>query len=170
MPTGPIGETYMDAVEKFNPATQRFVWVLPEGVHGTGPWEMNVTVRHRGEVKHQARIPLKPDVLASDSRPEFPAGSEIVRLSDDGTWRSHMADVQKVIDGLIAQFGSGDGELVMESELLTSIDEAHRNAYCFEGKKPVVHFYLEEGDKLTSFDLGPLAPMFEASILKGCST
>jgi hypothetical protein len=160
--------TYDDAVKLFDPATQRFVWVLPEGVHGTGPWDMNVTVKHRGEVKHQATIPLKAEILPSGSRPEFPAGSEVVRLSDDGTWTVRMAEVQKVIDGLIAQFGRGDGELMMESELRTSIDAAYRNAYCVEGKKPVVNFYLEEGDKLTSFDLGPLAPMFEASILKNC--
>src|SRR5262245_59894426 len=89
--TDPAGETYMDAVQKFNPATQHFVWVLPEGVHGTGPWEMNVTVKHRGEVKHQARIPLKAEILSSGSRPEFPAGAEIVRLSDDGSWASSMA-------------------------------------------------------------------------------
>jgi hypothetical protein len=129
---------------------------------------MNVTVKHRGEVKHQAVIPLKSEILASGTRPEFPAGTEVVRLSDDGSWASRMVDVQKVIDGLIAQFGRGDGELLLESELHTSIDPAHRNAYCVEGRKPVVNFYLEEGASLTSFDLGPLGPMFEASILKNC--
>jgi hypothetical protein len=167
-PLPPAAGAYTDAIEQFNPATQRFVWVLPEGVHGKGPWEMDVTVKHRGEVKHETKIPLKAEIVPAGSRPEFPAGAETVRLSDDGSWSSSMVEVQKVIDGLIAQFGRGDGELLMESELKTTIDEAYRNTYCVERKKPVVNFYLEEGDKLTRFDLGPLAPMFEASILRNC--
>jgi hypothetical protein len=161
---------YMEAIRQFNPATQHFVWVLPEGVHGVGPWDIDVTVRHRGEVKHEATIPLKAEIVPAASRPEFPAGSEVVRLSDDGLYEARMVDVQKVIDGLIAQFGRGDGELLMESELRTTIDTQHRNAYCVEGRKPEVRFFREEGDRLTAVSLGPLAPMFEASILKDCAT
>src|SRR6185295_16276376 len=97
----PSGGSFQDAISQFNPATQHFVWVLPEGVHGKPPWEMNVTVKHRGEVKFKTTIPLKAEIAAAGSRPEFPATSETVRLSDDGSWVSHMTEVQKVIEDLI---------------------------------------------------------------------
>lgn len=167
-PATPLSE----AIGKFDPTTQHIVWVLPEGVHGTGPWEMGVTVKHRGDVKYQSSIPLTAEIMPGGARPEYPANTEIVRLSGDARYGAEMAKVGKVIDGLIAQFGRGDGELELFSELKTRIAPEFRNAYCAEGRKPVVTAFIEQGDPpaLDPLELGPMAPIFEAAILKDCKT
>jgi hypothetical protein len=162
----------VEAIGKFDPAKQHLVWVLPEGVHGAGPWEMDVTVKHKGDVKYQTAIPLAAEIKPGGARPEYPASTEVVRLSGDARYGAEMAKVYKVIDDLIAKFGRGDGELEMVSELKTKIAPEYRNAYCVEGRKPVVLAFIDQDDppQLIPLELGPMAPIFEASIFKNCKS
>ncbi|HVY87388.1 MAG TPA: hypothetical protein VG942_00865 [Hyphomonadaceae bacterium] len=165
-------QPYSLAIKQYNPKTQHFIWVLPEGVHGLKPWNMQVVIKEKGEVKYDSAFPLKDEVVPASNFPELPPKSEVVRLSDDGSWDAHMAEVNKKIDDLVAQYGHGNGELLMQSELHTRIDDAHRKMYCQDGVKPKVRFYLEDAStkKLTQFSFGPLGPLFEQAILKGCKT
>ena len=167
-PITSIGE----AMAKFDPSKQHIVWVLPEGIKGAGPWEMDIRVKHRGEVKYQSKIPLNAEIMPGGTRPEFPAGTEVVKLSGDERYGVEMAEVGKVVEDLIAQHGRGDGELEVFSELKTKIAPEYRKAYCVDGKKPVVLSFIEQGDPpaLEPLDLGPMAPMFDAAILKDCKT
>jgi len=169
-PAGSTAVPLNEAIGKFDPAKQHIVWVLPEGVHGAGPWEMDVTVKHKGDVKYQTAIPLAADIKPGGSRPEYPANTEVVRLSGDERYGAEMEKVYKVIDDLIAKFGRGDGELEMISELKTTIAPEFRNAYCVEGKRPEVLAFIDQDDppQLIPLALGPMTAMFEASILKNC--
>src|SRR5690349_3313124 len=72
------GPSFAEAVGKFDPASNHFIWVLPPGIHGEPPWTMNVTVKHKGEVKFESRIPLRPEIIAAGTYAEFPAGSEAI--------------------------------------------------------------------------------------------
>jgi hypothetical protein len=81
----------------FDPNIQRFVWVLPPGVHGEAPWGFTAQVRHKGEVKYEAELPLVAQMVAAGSRPEYTAGYEIIRLTDDGRWSERTAAMDKVI-------------------------------------------------------------------------
>jgi hypothetical protein len=152
----------------FDPAQQRFVWVLPPGIHGKGPWFYTATVKLRGETKHEAKIPLKAEILASGTRPEFPAGYEIIRLTDDGSWTSHAAGLERVINDLIAQHGRGAGELDLDSRLELTIDESHRKAYCDDGRFADARLYLDEpGKDLQRMDT-LLTELYQPALKKAC--
>ena len=128
----------------FDPGKQRLIWVLPPGMHGTGPWGFDVTVRMKGEVKHETQLPLLAKVQPSGTQAEFPAGYEIIRLTDDGQWTARTAELDKVIQQLIAEHGRGNGELEFSSLLQVSLDAAARQKYCVEHKPADVRFYVEE--------------------------
>ncbi len=164
------GESFGEAVGKFDPAKNRFIWVLPVGVHGEAPWTMNVTVKHKGEVKFETKILLTPEIVAPGTYAEFPSNSEAVRLKDSGAWASTMTEVNSMIDDLIAKFGRGDGELMMETELNTTLDDIGRQKYCAEKVSPVVQVYFEETSppKLTKLDMAPMAVFFANEVLEDC--
>lgn len=154
----------------FDPAKQRFIWVLPPGVHGEEPWGFKVVVRHKGNVKYEGELPLSDDrELQAGSRPEFPAGYEIIRLSDDGLWHQRTAALDNIILGIIEQYGRGDGEVEFNSQLHLSLDPAARKLYCDEGKVADIRLYVEEEGK-------PLLPMLDVAgeafsriaIMQGC--
>lgn len=141
----------------FDPAKQRFIWVLPPGVHGVDPWGFTVVVKHKGDVKYEGELPLVDDrELQAGSRPEFPAGYEIIRLTDDGRWRERTAALDKIILGIIEQYGRGDGEVEFNSQLHLSLDPAARKLYCDEGKVADIRLYVDEDGK-------PLVPMLDVA-------
>lgn len=164
------GEPFAAIASQFDPARQRFVWVLPPGVHGKGPWDMKSVIKHRDEVKFETSVPLKAVVSAGGERPEYPRGYEIVRLTDDGSWAARTAEIDKVIDGLIQQYGRGQGSLEMTSEIHFAIDQDYREAYCVANKQPDVHMYLEETgvQDLIQLDVAEMADIIQLAVQKAC--
>lgn len=156
----------------FNPGLQRFIWVLPPGVHGEGPWGFTVQVRHKGEVKHESEMPLVAEKLPAGSWPEFPAGYEIVRLTDDGQWNDRSAALDKVILGIIEQYGRGDGEVEFKNQLHLTLEPAARKLYCDEGKPADIQLYMEEMGKAELVPMmGDASAMFSRfAIMQGCGT
>ncbi len=164
------GQNFQELASQFDPDKQRFIWVLPQGVHGVGPWDMAVKVKHRGEVKFESSFPLKAGIVPPGSRPEYKAGAETVRLTDGGQWRQRAAEVDKVIADLIQQRGRGEGEVEMQNELHVSIDPAQRKAYCEDGKEPDIQLYVEEDSKpLIRMDVAAMKPIFAAVVRKACN-
>jgi hypothetical protein len=146
----PLGGEVLDFTSiaaNFDPNLQRFVWVLPPGVHGEAPWGFTAIVRHKGEVKYEAELPLVAQKVTPGSRPEYTAGYEIIRLTDDGRWSERTAEMDKVILALIEQHGRGDGEVEFNNKLSLSLDAAAKQAYCTEGKTADIRLYVEEEGK-----------------------
>jgi hypothetical protein len=156
----PPGEEVADFTSiaaNFDPSIQRFIWVLPPGVHGEAPWGFSAQVRHKGEVKFEAELPLVAQKIAAGSRPEYTAGYEIIRLTDDGRWSERTAEMDKVILGIIEQYGRGDGEVEFSNKLNLSLEPAARQAYCAEGKTADIRLYVEEEGK------AELVPMMDVA-------
>lgn len=166
------GASFAEAVGQFDPAVNRFIWVLPQGVHGEEPWTMNVTVKHKGEVKYETKIPLKAEIVAAGTLAEVPATSEAVRLTDGGTWKTQMVEVGKVVEDLIAQHGRGDGEMLMETELNSTLDATGKQKYCIDRQEPVIEVYIENANSpaLTKLDMTPLAMFLRQEVLEDCKT
>jgi hypothetical protein len=165
-----IGLEFAQAVAKFDPTQNHIIWATPPGVHPEGPWTLDVTLKHKGEVKHQEQIPLKAETVAAGTVAEIPAGYDAVRLSDGGTFRARMAEVQKIIEGIIAKYGRGDGELVMMTEIHTALDDAGLKTYCTDKKIPDIRAYLEETapPKLTVIDLKPMSGFMQKEVEENC--
>lgn len=153
----------------FDPAKQHFVWVLPPGVHGVGPWDFDAVVKISGETKFETTLPLKAELAPAGTRPEYPAGYEIVRLTDDGRWAERTAEIDKVIQDLVAQYGRGLGELEMISQLHVSVDPAYRAQHCSPDARPDVRVYLEEaGQNLISLNHPSITAMIAEVVRKAC--
>jgi len=165
-----IGLEFAQAVARFDPTQNHIIWATPPGVHPEGPWTLDVTVKHKGEVKHAEKIPLKAENVAAGTVADIPAGYDAVRLSDGGTFRARMAAVQKIIEGIIAQYGRGDGELVMMTEIHTALDDAGLKTYCTEKKIPDIRAYLEETapPALTAIDLKPMSGFMQKEVEENC--
>jgi hypothetical protein len=154
---------------QFDPARQRFVWVLPPGIHGEGPWDFNAVVKIRGEPKFETTLPLKAEIAASGTRPEYTAGYEIVRLTDDGRWAQSTAEIDKVIQQLVAEYGSGLGELEMISQLHVSVVPAYREQHCAPGAQHDIRVYMEEeGKPLVSLSNAMMSAMISQVVRKAC--
>jgi hypothetical protein len=154
---------------QFDPATQRFVWVLPPGIHGEGPWDLSAVVKIRGEPKFTTTLPLKAELAPAGSRPEYPAGYEIVRLTDDGGWKTSTAQIDKVIADLVAEHGRGHGELEMISQLHVSVAPQSRGKHCVAGARPDIRVYLEEdGQPLVSLNHPTITAMIGEVVRKAC--
>jgi hypothetical protein len=165
-----IGLEFAQAVARFDPTQNHIIWATPPGVHGEGPWTLDVTVKYKGEVKHAEKIPLKADIAAPGTVAEIPTGYEAVRLSDGGTFRARMAEIQKIIESIIAQYGRGGGELVMMTEINTTLDDAGLKTYCADKKIPDIRAYLEETapPKLTTIDLAPMSGFIQKEVEENC--
>lgn len=170
-PTAEGAPTFDSVAAQFDPGRQHFVWVLPPGVHGKGPWDMKAIVKLRGEPKFETTLPLKAELAAAGSRPEYPAGYEIVRLTDDGRWAERTAEIDRVIQNLIAEHGRGHGSLEMSNDLNVSIDPAHRQAYCVENRQPDVRMYVEEDgvSELIRLDVSAMAGLIQAAVKMACT-
>jgi hypothetical protein len=155
---------------QFDPAKMHLVWVMPPGIHGKGPWDFRSVVKHRDEVKFETTIPMRADIKPGGGRPEYPAGYEIVRLADDGTWAQRTAEIDKVIAGLIEQHGRGQGSLDMTNDLTLTIDPAFRKSYCVENKLADLRFYLEEDGvaDLIRLDTVEMSGIIQVAVKKAC--
>src|SRR5262249_43635880 len=114
--------------------------------------------------------PLKAEIVKAGARTEYPAGYEIVRLSDDGAWSGATAGIDKAIGDVIAKFGHGHGSLDLSNRLDLTIDAAQRQAYCVEHKAPDIRVYLEEAgvSALTRLDPGGVDGMFASAVTAAC--
>ena len=110
----PSDLTFEDAVAKFDAATQHLVWVLPPGVIAQGPFSAQVVIKADGAVALDKTIPLTAEKPAAGSRPEYPAGAEVLRLSTDATYPQHLKEIQDAMEGIKAKLGPGHGELAAE--------------------------------------------------------
>lgn len=148
---------FTSVAANFDPNVQHFVWVLPPGVHGVGPWGFSAEVRHKGAVKFETELPLVAETLAGGSRPEYPAGYEVIRLTDDGGWANRTAEMDTVIRGIIAEHGPGDGEVEFSNLLTLSLEPDAKRLYCEEGKAPDIRLFVEEKGQ------AELIPMMEVA-------
>lgn len=164
----PAAADFSSVAANFDPDVQRFIWVLPPGVHGEGPWSMHAEVRHRGELKFETDLPLLAERLAAGSRPEFPDGYEVLRLTGDGRWREQTAAMDAVILGLIEQYGRGDGEVAFFSRLNVQLDPAARQAYCTDGRTADIRVYVEQAGEpdLTPLTAGGFTDAFSRVALR----
>ena len=170
-PTDPEA-SFAETIGAFDYKTQHFVWVLPPGIHAKGPFTADVVIKHGGEIKHQESVPLTAEFPAPGSRPEYPRSAEIIRLAADDAWPKHLADIKSEVDGLIAQYGPGGGELIVSTSLKTEIGADVRQSYCVEDLMPEVRVFLEQsgGDPavLKRIDIAGAAPILKAAVLAGC--
>ncbi len=168
-PETPQDISLSTVANQFDPARQRFVWVLPPGIHGKGPWDFRAVVKIRGEPKFETTLPLTAEVTPAGSRPEYTAGYEIVRLTDDGRWAESTAKVDKVIQDLVAEYGRGLGELEMISQLYVDVDPAYRAQHCAAGARPDVRVYMEEdGKPLISLNDAGISVMIAQVVREAC--
>lgn len=170
-PTGTQESASFAAIAStFDPGKQHFVWVLPPGVHGKGPWDLTAIVSLKDEKQFETTIPLKAELAKAGSRPEYPAGYEIVRLTNDGSWAQRTAEIDKVIQDLIARHGRGNGKLEMTNQLVVSIDPDHHKQYCVDNKPADVHLYMEEDGAadLVRLDADAMAGLFQMAVRKAC--
>jgi hypothetical protein len=167
----PAAADFSSVAANFDPDVQRFIWVLPPGVHGQGPWSMRAEVRHRGELKFKTDLPLLAETLASGSRTEFPDGYEVLRLRGDGRWREQTAEMDAVILGLIEQYGRGEGEVTFFTRLNAQLDPAARQAYCTDGRTADIRVYVEQAGEpdLTPLTAGGVADAFSrVALMEAC--
>lgn len=155
---------------QFDPARQHFIWVLPPGIHGIGPWDLAAVVKLRGEPKFETTLPLKAELAPAGTRPEYPAGYEIVRLTDAGGWAERTAEIDKVIQDLVAEHGRGLGEMEMISQLHVRVDPAHRARHCSADSRPDIRIYMEEaGQELISLNHPSITTMIAAVVREACA-
>ncbi len=157
---------------QFDPAKQRFVWVLPPGLHGKGPWDMKAVVALDGKPQFETTLPLVAEKSVGGSRPEYPAGYEIVRLTDHGEWARNTAKIDDVIQKLVAEHGRGHGSLEMSNDLNFEIDDARRKAYCTDGQKPDIRLYMEEVGKpdLIRLDVDAMRGIIQLAVTQACNS
>lgn len=168
-PAPPEGASLAAVASQFDPGKQQFVWVLPPGIHGEGPWDLAAVVKLRGETKFETTLPLKAEVAVAGSRPEYPGGYEIVRLTDDGHWAERTAELDKVIAALVAEHGRGHGELETTSQLHVRIDPAARAQHCTAAARPDIRLYVEEAGKpLIRLDHPNVSTLIAEVVRKAC--
>ena len=158
------------AIQKFDPGANHFIWLLPPGMHGDGPWAIDVELKHKGESKYKTSIPLKAEIIGPGDHFRPHPGYEAVRLSDAGQWQPVMAEVQKRMQAIIAQYGRGDGELILQNNLHTKLDEQGKKLYCTEKKVPEVRLLFEETEqkKISMIDAAAMQKVADRAVLENC--
>lgn len=165
--------SFADVVNKFDYKTQKLVWVLPEGITASGPFTAEIDIKRDGETVYQQSIPLGSEMLKAGSRPEYPDGAQVIRLSADASWPSRYQEILGVVKDIRDKYGPGHGEATFASNLKPKIDPGHRQTYCVEGKLPAITLYLETGasGKLQPLDVGGGAgQVFRSAMLAACET
>lgn len=145
-------------VADFDHVGQRLVWVLPPGVHASGPFSATVNISHNGDLKHESRIALDAERLESGSRQEFAPGSDVVQLALGDDWPIERDRIVNLIRDLRAAHGPGGGELDVTSDFAVTMDESHRRGYCIEGQELPIHLYVGQlpADAAGSLTLQPV--------------
>ncbi|MDP3495248.1 MAG: hypothetical protein Q8R82_19225 [Hyphomonadaceae bacterium] len=170
-PTLPDDLTFEDAVANFDATTQHLVWVLPPGIAAKGPFGAQVIVKADGATEMDTTIPLNAEKPAAGSRPEYPVGAEVLRLSTDASYPQRLEEIRGVMDGITSRLGPGHGELIITTDFKTEIGDSFRQEYCVDGKLPPIAIYLEQGAPSTLRKL-PIAggeSILRATILAGCA-
>lgn len=164
--------TFEEAVAKFDAATQHLVWVLPPGVIANGPFSAQVVLKADGATELDTTIPLTAEKVAAGSRPEYPAGAEVLRLSTDASYPKRLEEIRGVMDGITSRLGPGHGELAVTSDFKTEIAAAFRQDYCVDHKLPPISVYLEQGEPSTlrKLPIGGGESILQSAILAGCAT
>jgi len=162
--------SFATVASQFDPGRQHFVWVLPPGIHGEGPWDLAAVVKLRGESKFETTLPLKAEIASGGSRSEYPIGYEIVRLTDNGRWAGRTAEIDRVIQALVAGHGRGHGALEMTNQLYLRIAPAFRQQHCSPESRPDIRLYLEESGKqeLVRLDDPSVSVLIAESVRKAC--
>jgi hypothetical protein len=170
-PSKEPGDSAIETVaSRFDPARQHFVWVLPPGVRGKGPWTITATVALDGKPQLETALPLVAEKGVGGSRPEYPAGYEIIRLTDHGDWARNTAGIDTLIRKLVAAHGRGHGSLELSNDLDIEVDAGHRKAYCVDGQKPDIRLYVEDtrAPGLVRSDAEKTAGIIQAAMTKAC--
>lgn len=168
----PVAElAFEDVVANFDATKQHLVWVLPPGVTANGPYGAHVTVKADGATELDTVIPLTAEKPAAGSRPEYPAGAEVLRLSTDESYPKRLEEIRGVVDGITAKLGPGHGELIITSDFGTTIADTHREEYCVSQKLPPVAIYLEQGEPATlqKLPIGGAEAILQSAILGSCA-
>ncbi len=162
---------FEDVVANFDATKQHLVWVLPPGVSANGPFSAHVTVKADGATELDTVIPLTAEKPAAGSRPEYPAGAEVLRLSTDETYPKRLEEIRGVVDGITSKLGPGHGELTITSDFGTTIADAYREEYCVTRKLPPVSIYLEQGEPATlqPLPIGGAESILQSAILGSCA-
>ncbi len=162
--------TFETVAAQFDPSRQHFVWVLPPGIHGKAPWDLAAVVKLRGEPRFETTLSLKAELLTPGTRAEYPDGYEIVRLTNDGRWTERTAELDRVIQSLIAEHGRGHGSLEMTNDLNITIDPGYRQTYCVGNTPPDLRVYIEENGKadLIRLDVEAMAGVIQAAAKEAC--
>jgi hypothetical protein len=163
--------TFEEAVANFDGATQHLVWVLPPGIIASGPFTARVVVKADDATELDTTIPLTSEKAAGGSRPEYPAGAEVLRLSTDASYPQRLEEIRGVVDGITSRLGPGHGELAITSDFKTEIDPTFHKEYCVDQKLPPVAIYLEQGEPSTlrKLPIGGAESILQATILAGCA-
>lgn len=168
----PPATTFEDVVANFDATRQHLVWVLPPGVIANGPFGARVVVKADGVTELDTVIPLTAEKPAAGSRPEYPAGAEVLRLSTDATYPQRLEEIRGVMDGITSRLGPGHGELAITSDFKTQIADDFREEYCVSRKIPPIAIYLEQGDPSTlqKLPLGGGEAILQSTILNSCGS
>lgn len=167
----PAVATFEDVVANFDATKQHLVWVLPPGVIAKGPFGAHVIVKADGATELDATIPLTAEKPAAGSRPEYPAGAEVLRLSTDASYPQRLKEIQGVVDGIKARLGPGHGELSIVSDFKTEIAAAYREEYCVKQNIPPISIYLEQGEPavLQQLPIGGGEAILRSTLLASCA-
>lgn len=146
-PPSPL--TFEDVIAKFDAATQHLVWVLPPGVVASGPYGARIVVNADAKTEYETVIPLTGEKPAAGSRPEYPAGSEVLRLSTDASYPQRLEEIRAAMKSITDKLGPGHGELIITSDFKMQIADNYREEYCTNRKLPPTTIYLEQGTPST---------------------
>jgi len=163
--------TFEDVIATFDATKQHLVWVLPPGVSANGPFGAHVTVKADGTTELDTVIPLTAEKPAAGSRPEYPAGAEVLRLSTDESYLQRLEEIRGVMTAITSKLGPGHGELIVTSDIGTKIADTHREEYCVTQKLPPVAIYLEQGEpsRLQKLPIGGAEAILQSAILGSCA-
>lgn len=168
----PQSQTLEDVVANFDATKQHLIWVLPPGVIANGPFGARVIVKADGATELDTVIPLTAEKPAAGSRPEYPAGAEVLRLSTEASYPQRLEEIRGVITGITEKLGPGHGELIITNDFKTQIADAYRDEYCVKRQLPPIAIYLEQGEPSTlqQLPLGGGEAILHSAILAGCDT
>ena len=86
-----------------------------------------------------------------------------------GRWAQSTAEIDKVIQQLVAEYGRGLGELEMISQLYVSVVPTYRAQHCAAGAQHDIRVYMEEdGKPLISLNNAMMSTMISQVVREAC--